>query len=417
MAAAHNIPVIDEFGDALDEFARCPGCTDEDKQRSVKVADDLKHVGGYYQYIGTNNSRLIGHNAGMFIVQCHSLHLKGFNLATEDCNVIVTITPLSTPDYFNCYQLSLDRAKNPDNFYLGISLVLFIDNFPSMSVPTEFSVDKSLGVRVSVDSPNSVPFNKVDTIAVPPGRWSHVEVTQEVRERLREPYGSCADDVTLVNSHGVSKTYTMRACISICVEDHILSECNCLDASMMNLLTEFRAASTIGMKYCEDVTQSNSQFFSNVDCAERVRAKVLKTCSTNCSFSCDEIIYETSTSQAGWPKSYDMPSFYRNFIKYRPYQAQFVDESEWAMKPQTELVKDNFVRLSVYHGDYRYKNFNQSAAITTSNFLSRLGGALNLWSGITIILFMEIVDLVYQFVSIKLFSGDKQLSHGITKVG
>ena len=285
-----------------------------------------------------------------------------------------------------------------------------------MVYPARFTIDESLGVKVSVDAPGTVPFNAIETIHIPPGKWSHVQVAQETRQRMEKPYGDChkGTEFGFFHSTKEEKIYTLRACTSLCVEKLVLEECDCMDANMMNLLPEMEPQLTWGVKFCEDLKVSANMFLKNKNCARYYRQQGFEQCESNCSFPCSETIYKTSMSQSLWPKEYDMAGFRSAYIAGKPFEDRFVSEEQWQTLPQTELVQDNFLRLSVYHGDYRFNVFNESAAISQSAFLSQLGGSLNLWSGITIIVLMEILDLCYQIIKDKMFPPPRMPSHGIT---
>ena len=419
IAAANGIPTVADYGVALEAFSACPGCTSEEKLRRSKTASEMSTVDGYYQYIGREAAIQLGHAQHNFVAKCEVYSLNGFTMRRETCDGVVDISLISNSNYFNCYEFFIDATKNPTRFYLGIELTLFIDNFPSMDVATNFTVDTSLGVKVSVDAPSTIPFNSLDTMHLSPGRMSHIEVNQEVRERLPEPYGDCKEEAEFGNVYeaNLTKGYTMRSCTSLCVEQMIYDECHCKDTTMMDLFPEVEQEKARQVPYCEDLKLPPSEFYEFSDCAKNYHSSALEQCAINCSFPCTETIYKTSLSQSLWPKDYDMDTFYPNFIYRRQYEPYFGDIISWTMNPNTEQAQSNFLRVSVYHGDYRINAFNTSAAISQTSFLSQLGGALNLWSGITIIVFMEIIDLVYQIIKSKMFPTPKEISHGITQVG
>ena len=418
IAAANGIPTAMDYGEALDAFASCPGCTQEEKTRRRKTANELGNADGYYQYIGREAAIQLGHNNGLFIVECKLYALNGFSTRKVDCTEDVTVSLISTSHYFNCYEFYIDISKAMQ-FYLGMELTLYIDNFQTMEIPSSFTVDRSLGVIVSVDAPGTIPFNKLDALQLEPGRMAHIEVNQEVRGRLPAPYGDCKEEAAFgeVYEAKLQKGYTMRSCSSMCVERLIYEECHCKDTTMMDLFPEVYPELAEEVPYCNDIKLAADKFYEYSDCAKNFHSNALEQCAQNCSFSCTETIYKTSLSNSGWPKDYDMKTFYYKFIYGRPYQHHFGDIGAWMMNPDSELVKTIFLRLAVFHGDYRINSFNTSAAISQTSFLSQLGGALNLWSGITIIVFMEIIDLAFQIIKSKMFPTPRVISHGITQVG
>ena len=412
VATQKRIPTIMEYMSEMVEFENCPSCDATETAKRHEITNELKYVGGYYQFIGKEMAKLVGHEKDMFVVECEVLILKGFRLLPEPCADVVNVYSLSKPDLLNCYQFKVNTSKYPDNFYLGLSLTLYLDNFPTMDYPPQFTIEEPIGVRLSVDEPNTVPFNNVNSLNLPPGRWTHVQVSQEHLNRLQEPYGSCHKDEYLCKfATGKTKKYTIRGCSSLCRERMILENCDCIDTNLLNILSEINPELSNDKEYCEDLSLSSEEFLQKRNCARFYRRST-HICN-NCSFPCSEEIYALSTSQSHWPKEYDMHKFHKEYIAGRPYEDKFIDAARWKQSPQTELARTNFLRFSVYHGNYRYNIYTEKAKISLSNFMSQLGGALNLWSGITIIVFMELIDLIYQIIKDKLFPEPLQVSRGV----
>ena len=415
-ALRQGIPIISDFIDYLNKLRICPSCSAFEQSARDASSVYLQYTGGYYQFIGKDASIKLSHKKEIFIVECRTLALFGFRLQDDDCAKVVTVSLISTADDFNCFQFHINTTANPDRFFLGLSLTFYLDNFQSMEYPTQFTIGESLGVKVSVDAPGTVPFNAIETLYIPPGKWSHVQVAQETRHRLEQPYGECNTQTELgvYQSTGETKIYTMHSCTSLCVEKMVLDYCDCLDANMLNLLHEIEPSSTREKRYCEDINVQGNAFMNNTNCARHYRQEGFKQCAGNCTFPCHETIYKTSMSQSLWPRENDMAGFRAAYIQDKPFEYRFNDVVEGEHRSQTDLIQENFLRLSVYHGDYRFNILNESAALSQSGFLSQLGGALNLWSGITSIVIIELLDLCYQILMDKMFPPPIMSSHSIT---
>ena len=75
-----------------------------------------------------------------------------------------------------------------------------------------------------------------------------------------------------------------------------------------------------------------------------------------------------------------------------------------------ELVSRNFLRVDISLRDIDYVNFVDSPKTSVNSFLSKIGGILNLFAGITIVIGVELLDL---FIS--LLSERKTIKVGNTK--
>ena len=61
----------------------------------------------------------------------------------------------------------------------------------------------------------------------------------------------------------------------------------------------------------------------------------------------------------------------------------------------TDLIKENFVKVNIYVDPSTVRSFIDQPAMTPADFLSKIGGTLNLYSGISFIVVLEIIDLLY----------------------
>ncbi len=56
------------------------------------------------------------------------------------------------------------------------------------------------------------------------------------------------------------------------------------------------------------------------------------------------------------------------------------------------MVEDNFAKIDISLGSNIMRRYEDTVKITNSSFMASLGGALNLWSGITVVIILEFVD-------------------------
>ena len=59
-----------------------------------------------------------------------------------------------------------------------------------------------------------------------------------------------------------------------------------------------------------------------------------------------------------------------------------------------KLIKDNFLSLQLVSGRQMMVEFNDNPKMTSVNFIGQLGGALNLWAGITVVVIVELIEFV-----------------------
>ena len=236
---------------------------------------------------------------------------------------------------------------------------------------------------------------------VEPGTFSNIQVTQNLYHRKPPPHGDCRKNGSVeddIKAGRVLPTITRSACESLCVEKQIVDKCSCKDAHMMHLLSRNQLALAEQYPFCEDIGAPMNTWLARVQCMKEVRNVAMVSCSKICKPPCTERTYNTQFSKSKWPLATAMPAFFKKYIWNKPYSHQYKNKSEWMETPQTHLVTKNFLYLYVQSSDTLISTYSEEVTISFSNFLSRLGGSLNLWCGITIIVLMEILEMVYKIV-------------------
>jgi len=139
----------------------------------------------------------------------------------------------------------------------------------------------------------------------------------------------------------------------------------------------------------------------------------------NCPIPCTETDYALTTSIADWPNAKNQLDFYEKYIK--PNRDIFGDkfdayadlESRAGNMTTAEiiaeitsigLIPDNFIQMNILITRQNYRKNDDLPAVGWETLFSNLGGALNLWMGITILFAAEVVELVFAIVSMYLSS-------------
>ena len=142
-ARANNIILFNDFKQKFQEFKRCTSCSTDQQLSIMQNTRGLTLINAYYQYIGEENAIKIGHKQNSLIAKCQALEMNGFHMLYEDCvDSLVSVSIISTPEYFNCYQFYIDYIRNLHilKLYYGIWLVIYLDvppyNQTTDSTPT-----------------------------------------------------------------------------------------------------------------------------------------------------------------------------------------------------------------------------------------------------------------------------------------
>ena len=107
-----------------------------------------------------------------------------------------------------------------------------------------------------------------------------------------------------------------------------------------------------------------------------------------------------------WPIDIFHGDFYDMYISGRPYEHWYAalrnsdpnNISNCDSETIERLVKKNFLGAYII-GQINVQEYRDTPKLTQTSFFAQLGATLNLWAGITLIVFVEIVEFIYDAVS------------------
>ena len=121
-----------------------------------------------------------------------------------------------------------------------------------------------------------------------------------------------------------------------------------------------------------------------------------------------------------WPSG-QLKAFYRKFIANRPYASHYralVDNNDTNFTDLDQLkaerlVRQHFLKLQLYMDRNTMMEYTDQPQLSFIGYLSQLGGALNLWAGITVVVVIEMVEVLFELVGGKLGLWREDLRRGV----
>ena len=185
-----------------------------------------------------------------------------------------------------------------------------------------------------------------------------------------------------------TENYTYESCFEQCYDDQLMEHCQC---------SGFFSGRD---RKCIDVSLPQRQLLANHRCLLQMRGYECALCNDRC----EDVDYITTVSHTKWPLPYQYRSFYQELISDKPYSHRFLKiEEETAESPPSSdtlrLIDENFVKID-FNLDYQsYLESVEVPKYTLFSFLGTLGGALNLWTGITVVVVVEIIEALINICS------------------
>ena len=109
------------------------------------------------------------------------------------------------------------------------------------------------------------------------------------------------------------------------------------------------------------------------------------------------------SSQTTWPVSAINRKFYDLYIANRSYEEYYRSLFEHRNESNqnrelSDMISKHFLVAHVYMESEGALDIRDKPQLTSTAFLSQLGGALNLWAGITVVIVVELIELCYEVV-------------------
>ena len=409
----NNLLSLANFSKLVKDVTACDNCAANDTRMMDNVRHELLTSHGYFAYVGEENATKLSNAREDFIVGCFLHKREAFRSYRDGCRS-QHFSRIVDSDYYNCWTMDLPEFE--DGSLTGISIILHLDNFFTEHYDNfhiSYEHGQYIGALITMHVPQTFPTLFQKSVFLPPGAFSDIKLKVIGRTRLQSPYANCTAKQKLQD---LEWYYTRDACVSACLERAVVSQCSCKDLFTLSVREDLYQ----NLSYCNDPSQGHDLLVESSRCASIIRQAKYGECLMLCPFSCKEIAFQPQVSTATWPPDPFHHDFYDDFIAGRSYEWRYRNISryiagensrgdvEWMLAK--ELVSRNFLRVDVSLRDIDYVMYIDSPKTSVSSFLSQMGGTLNLFAGITIVIGVELLDLL-----ISLFTKKKVVEVNNTK--
>ena len=110
------------------------------------------------------------------------------------------------------------------------------------------------------------------------------------------------------------------------------------------------------------------------------------------------ICFNFQSSQMAWPGHSIHQNFYDLYIANRSYEKHYRTPFERSDRNQElfDKVSKHFLVVHTYLETITALDISDKPQLTGISFMSQLGGALNLWAGITVVVLIELTEFCYE---------------------
>ena len=406
-----GIPTVSEFIEAVENLTKCDfdnPCTPVEKELLTVLGDHLMAREGYFQYIGQEAAQKIGVRLETFIAECKVMVYTGSSTIEVDCDGIITFELHPHVSFYQCIEVHFPKQVK-ERVIVGISLTLYLDNFIDPFKAREFFktikiTQQGSGVYVVLYEPSTFPIFLSESFFATAGMGTQMNYGIKTVSRLGEPYGNCTRycDADHPKIRGKNVNYTSDVCRAQCIGEQIMEQCGCIEVGTSHNI--FLDKEYPEFPYCYSAKLNRTQILRNIQCIRMVLPPMAHSCYEKCAIPCDEIGYMTKISTVQWPRPTLYHTLYEKVIEDKPYAWRFSamkkDCTEYSnctfeqLQIQKLLVENNFAKLNIFLSENTQLNIADQRKVTFFSFLAQLGGALNLWNGITVVIVIEALEYV-----------------------
>ena len=351
----------------------------DDVQNYVQFLDYQQQsaFGNYYNLTNGTSRRNLGFEMSDMLYSCT------FNWGPCSSN---DFSYFYDPFYGNCYTFNsgvkangttVDYIKSsvPGPIY-GLSMTLFLGN------PTDQAIYQLYGngIAVVVHNQTSFPVFGSQRTLSSAGMETDITVNRNFISYLGAPYDNCLMDSKATSTFALQSayfkyivvtqglSYDQSYCYLICLQDKVIQACNCSVGVLPNY-------GNVGS--CTNYAQTLC-VLSTVGSFSQ--SGVADSCVSPCPIPCSFITYSTKASSASYPNEY--------------YKSLLMTTSKViASNISSSDLDKSFLKVNIFYESMSFTQTTENPALTFMTFLSNIGGIFGLFIGISILSFVELIEL------------------------
>lgn len=277
------------------------------------------------------------------------------------------------PSYGNC--LRVNSIKNVYQPNSGLSIVMFT------GVPDEAETylyeSETKGLTIAVGENEILPLI-INGVNIKTGFLADIVISKKLTENLPVPYSNCLDSnsIDTVLSREMKRIglkYSRKNCLFLCEQQQNIDKIGCND---------MRRPRLFNAPLCD--SKVSYQSIGNT-------AINMSLCIDMCPIECSLVTYDLSVSYLEYP-SYN--TFYQ-------FQDKLNLSSLFGTKNVTyKMFQESVAGARIYFKDIKYTEITESPSMTIDNLLAFIGGTMGLFIGFSVMIVVEIVELIVEMISI-----------------
>jgi hypothetical protein len=262
--------------------------------------------------------------------------------------------------------------QTPNN---GKSFGLTVEIFPLYN-QNKYITSSSKGMYVFVHNSSFTP--RTTLVSLEPGKASNIEIQKTFIQKSSYPYSECIylDSYSsklydYIKSLG--QNYRQEVCFRLCLQETIISKCNCFVTLYSNLSTTVEACLTLSHLVCAEMQYYS---FDLYDCKTK-----------SCPLECETVNYNLSVTSQAYPSQ----NYYGGLLNNesnRNLSLKYLNQTL-----SYNIMKDYSLSFNVYFSENRYTILTESPKTSIADLFSQIGGGLGLFVSFSVFTLFEFIEI------------------------
>lgn len=291
------------------------------------------------------------------------------------------------PKYGNCFNFNPLKTANGTKreIYkayrsnLGFSAAVFLGN-PDEKFNYLYESDSS-GAAIVVSDQET--FALVPTgFFIRAGTFTKISVIRRETKNLPEPYGKCVEveNIDTILSREMTKLnlkYTRKNCLNLCEQKSNIDDIGCNSLQLPRIF---------GAPLCNNRT--------SYDLLKKYNRFNLSTCSDLCPIECNSIFHQTRLSFMDYPSYNIYTNVFKEIEKNNSYFRGLFDYKNVTY----DTFRKSLAYFQVVYEQIKYTEVTVSPSKTWVDLVAAIGGTMGAFLGLSIMIFVEIIELIVEFI-------------------
>ncbi|CAG0887011.1 unnamed protein product [Darwinula stevensoni] len=238
------------------------------------------------------------------------------------------------------------------------------------------------GVRVVIHRPDSLPSPEEEGFHASAGFLTNVALREMEISRLAYPYeNECYNSWDQCGFYPINSSfiqYDSVLCRRMCMQATMVKACKCKLPFVQDYFT-FANGTLDGTRPCNILSYDSQDMSCLISTFDDLNGGST-TCP--CNAECQQTAYQQTISSAEWPaQMYKMDAMGSMALGSQ-------------LKKGESATKGEVVKLVIYFSSMVRENVVEYPSVTSVSLLSTLGGALSLYLGISLVMFVEVIEIL-----------------------